>query len=114
RETLRMQLMVSLYRSGRQAEALAAYQAARMYLRDEVGLEPSPALQRLEQAILLQDPALDPELLSVAAVATRALRKTLTVLHADLTRQGRELDPETLLALSERVEERLVSAVGAH
>src|SRR5437764_1903429 len=63
RETLRMQLMLALYRSGRQADALAAYQAARAYLRDEVGLEPSPALQRLEQAVLLQDPALVPELL---------------------------------------------------
>jgi len=114
RETLRMQLMVSLYRSGRQAEALAAYQAARAYLRDEVGLEPSPALQRLEQSILLQDPALDPEFLSASAVATRALRKTLTVLHADLARQGRELDPEALLALSERVKKCLVAAVAAH
>jgi DNA-binding SARP family transcriptional activator len=114
RETLRMQLMVSLYRSGRQAEALAAYQAARAYLRDEVGLEPSPALQRLEQAILIQDPALDPESSNGSAVTTRALRKTLTVLHADLAREGRELDPEALLAWSERVEECLKSAVEAH
>jgi DNA-binding SARP family transcriptional activator len=114
RETLRMQLMISLYRSGRQAEALAAYQAARAYLRDEVGLEPSPALQRLEQSILIQDPALDPESSNGSTVTSRALRKTLTVLHADLAREGRELDPEALLAWSERVEECLKAAVEAH
>jgi predicted ATPase/DNA-binding SARP family transcriptional activator len=114
RETLRQQLMLSLYRSGRQAEALAAYQAARSYLRDELGLEPSPSLQRLEQAILVQDPALDPETQSSPAVAAHALRKTLTVVHADLARRGRALDPEALRALSSRVEEALRAAVAAH
>src|SRR5437868_7012084 len=113
RETLRMQLMLSLYRSGRQADALAAYQAARAYLRDEVGLEPSPALQRLEQAILLQDAALDLELLDAAA-EPRAVQKTLSVLHADLARQGRDLDPEALHGLSARVEASLGAAVAAH
>jgi DNA-binding SARP family transcriptional activator len=113
RETLRMQLMLSLYRSGRQADALAAYQAARAYLRDEVGLEPSPALQRLEQAILIQDPGLDP-LLNAAAAEPRAVRKTLTVLHADLERHGRELDPEALLSLSARVRKCLADAVASH
>jgi DNA-binding SARP family transcriptional activator len=114
RETLRQQLMLSLYRSGRQAEALAVYQAARAYLRDELGLEPSPSLQRLEQAILVQDPALDPAFLSPPAVAPHAVRKTLTVVHADLARHGRALDPEALLALTTRVEEALHMAVAAH
>ncbi|NUR77191.1 MAG: AAA family ATPase, partial [Thermoleophilia bacterium] len=114
RETLRMQLMISLYRSGRQADALGAYQAARTYLRDEVGLEPSPALQRLEQAILIQDPALDPDFLSAPTVEARPARKTITVLHADLIREGRELDPEALQALSERIHDCLVDAVTAH
>jgi predicted ATPase/DNA-binding SARP family transcriptional activator len=114
RERLRMQLMLSLYRSGRQADALAAYQAARAYLRDEVGLEPNPALQRLEQAILIQDPALDPEFLTSAVTEPRAVRKTLTVLHADLVREGRELDPEALLTLSARVADCLVESVTAH
>src|SRR5436305_3268345 len=104
RETLRMQLMLALYRSRRQADALAAYPAARAYLRDEVGLEPSPALQRLEQAVLLQDPALDLEFLDPVATEQRAVRKTLTVLHADLARDGRELDPEALIGLAARVE----------
>ncbi len=58
-ERLRGQLMLSLYRSGRQADALDAYRAARDLLRDELGLEPSRALQQLEHAILVQDPSLD-------------------------------------------------------
>ena len=59
REHLHGQLMLALYRSGRQADALAAYRAARKVLVDELGIEPSVGLQRLEQAILAQDPALD-------------------------------------------------------
>jgi DNA-binding SARP family transcriptional activator len=59
RERLRGQLMRSLYRSGRQAEALAAYQNARETLTEELGIEPSRELQELQQAILRQDPALD-------------------------------------------------------
>src|SRR5215211_4797057 len=58
RERLRAQLMIALYRSGRQAEALAAYRDARRMLADELGLEPSEDLQQLERAILRQDPAL--------------------------------------------------------
>jgi YVTN family beta-propeller protein len=59
RERLRGQLMLALYRSGRQAQALDAYQRARRVLVDELGIEPSPALQRLEQAILQQDGSLE-------------------------------------------------------
>src|SRR3954453_5267945 len=51
RERLRGQQMLALYRSGRQADALCAYQATRTVLGDELGLEPSPELQRLESAI---------------------------------------------------------------
>ncbi len=51
--------MLALYRSGRQADALAAYRDARAAL-DELGLEPSTELRTLEQQILRQDPALDP------------------------------------------------------
>ena len=60
RERLRGQLMLALYRAGRQAEALEAYQATRRALVDELGIEPGPALQELERAILRQDPALTP------------------------------------------------------
>src|SRR4029077_11737467 len=59
RERLRGQLMLALYRSDRQAEALAAYQDARRMLDEELGLEPSDSLQRLERAILVHDPPLD-------------------------------------------------------
>jgi DNA-binding SARP family transcriptional activator len=58
RERFWIQLMVSLYRSGRQAEALAAYRTARSTLVDEIGIEPGPELQALERQILAQDPAL--------------------------------------------------------
>jgi DNA-binding SARP family transcriptional activator len=59
RERLRRQLMLALYRSGRQAEALAAYREARRTLLGELGIEPTRALQELERAILAQDPGLD-------------------------------------------------------
>jgi DNA-binding SARP family transcriptional activator len=60
RERLRSQLMLALYRAGRQAEALDAYRHARRELGEQLGLEPSEDLRRLEQAILRQDPALEP------------------------------------------------------
>jgi DNA-binding SARP family transcriptional activator len=59
RERLRAQLMLALYRSRRQAEALEAYQHARRALVEELGIDPGRALRELEQAILRQDPALD-------------------------------------------------------
>jgi DNA-binding SARP family transcriptional activator/ABC-type sugar transport system substrate-binding protein len=59
RERLRAQQMLALYRSGRQAEALEAYTEARGTLVDDLGIEPSEALQRLQQAILRHDPALE-------------------------------------------------------
>jgi len=59
RERFRAQLMLALYRSGRQAEALNVYQQGRRMLAEELGLEPGRALQDLERAILRQDPELD-------------------------------------------------------
>lgn len=59
RERPRGQLMLALYRAGRQAEALRAYQDARRTLVDEVGIEPGSNLRELERAILAQDPSLD-------------------------------------------------------
>ena len=58
RERPRGQLMLALYRSGRQAEALEAYRRARRELSEQLGLEPGEELRRLEQAILQQDPRL--------------------------------------------------------
>ncbi len=58
RERLWGQLMVALYRSGRQADALETFQEARRVLADELGLEPGPELRRLQEAILAHDPAI--------------------------------------------------------
>ena len=60
RERLRGQLMLALYRCGRQADALEAYRTGRDLLVEEVGLEPGPALKNLQAAILRQDPDLEP------------------------------------------------------
>jgi DNA-binding SARP family transcriptional activator len=73
RERLWRLLMLALYADGRQGEALEAYQEARRYLTDELGLDPSPELQDLERAILTQEaprPSLAPLALAAAAVDT--------------------------------------------
>ncbi len=72
RERLRGQLMLALYRCGRQADALEVYRAGRSLLVEEFALDPSPALRRLEQAILRQDAALELPEPASRAVATAA------------------------------------------
>jgi DNA-binding SARP family transcriptional activator len=111
REPFRAQLMLALYRAGRQAEALDSYRAARSTLSNELGIEPSPRLKQLEQAILRQDD-------SLAAAAERTL--TATALFLDLGIQGEveavagralALATEELSATAERVERGLADAL---
>jgi hypothetical protein len=87
--------MLALYRSGRQAEALAVYQDARRTLADELGLEPSPALQELERAILHQNPALDLQRLErailVAARSTDELSRLVGLAEPLAGRPAKEL-----------------------
>jgi DNA-binding SARP family transcriptional activator len=59
RERLQAQLMLALYRCGRQADALERYRRARRSLTEELGIEPGRELQQLEHAILTHDPALE-------------------------------------------------------
>ena len=70
RERLHAQLMIALYRSERQAEALQAYQDARGKLVEELGIEPGERLRDLERAILAQDPELQ------LAARRRAVRRS--------------------------------------
>ena len=111
RERLRGQLMLALYRSGRQAEALEAYRAARATFMDELGLEPSRGLRDLHQRILQQDPALDlprsepTRPAPPTALPAAVMRKTVTVLFCDLagsTQLGERLDPEALRTVMSR------------
>ncbi|MFQ5554605.1 MAG: BTAD domain-containing putative transcriptional regulator, partial [Acidimicrobiia bacterium] len=73
RERFARQLMLALYRAGRQAEALRAYQRTREALVDQLGVEPSPDLQRVEQRILDQDESLL-DVVDSAPSRTRAVR----------------------------------------
>ena len=91
REGLRGQLMLALYRSGRQAEALEVYRDGRHALLDELGIDPSPALQELEQAILRQDRGV-----SAPVPASRSDSAPPTADHDEQTAAG-EIRPVTIL-----------------
>jgi DNA-binding SARP family transcriptional activator/tetratricopeptide (TPR) repeat protein len=101
RERLRGQLMLALYRSDRQADALAVYRDLHNLFAEELGLEPAPALRELEAAILRQDPSLrTPQAPSqVTAPAPTPVRKPVTVLCVELrvaAGAAAGLDPEAL------------------
>ena len=83
-ERLHGQLMLALYRSGRQADALAAYRRARSALVEQIGVEPGPELRSLHEAILRQDPA-------VSAPAPIELPRELEV-RSPLVGRADELD----------------------
>ncbi len=90
RERLRGQLMLALYRSGREADALHAYQDGRRHASEELGLDPGAALQLLERQILARDPALD--LRSSGPTQPEQARKHVTVVVAEFTTSSS--DPE--------------------
>ena len=97
RERPRAQLMLALYRSGRQADALATYRAARHTLVEELGVEPGPRLKELEAAILRQDESLLPDV--DAPVPAMEFRRLVTVLFADVADSmtlAESLDAEAL------------------
>jgi YVTN family beta-propeller protein len=84
RERLRGQLMIALYRSGRQADALDAYQETRRVLVEELGLEPGRTLQELERAILTQDEALEAPHHAGVRLRAPPKRGSLTMIGAAL------------------------------
>jgi DNA-binding SARP family transcriptional activator/tetratricopeptide (TPR) repeat protein len=100
RENLRAQLMLALYRCGRQADALAAYRAGQRMLAEELGLQPSPTLRGLERAILRHDS----RLLSLDQSTPRSGRREVVCVAADVraTDAGDPLDPEILRSVMER------------
>jgi DNA-binding SARP family transcriptional activator/tetratricopeptide (TPR) repeat protein len=114
RERLRGQLMLALYRSGRQADALEAYQETRRTLVDELGIEPSAALRELEQAILRQDASLGVAARPLEAQAVpEERRKTVTILFADVA-STETVDPELLHDSSVRALARVRTVLEEH
>ena len=110
RERLRGQLMLALYRAGRQAEALAAYQEARRVLVDELGIDPSPALQELEKAILRQDPTLEATVSTAFGAPAKARpERSIVVAPADDRTLDLLLTLAETLAWSEPARELIVA-----
>jgi DNA-binding SARP family transcriptional activator/class 3 adenylate cyclase len=139
RERPRGQLMLALYRCGRQAQALEVFREARRALVEELAVEPGEMLRELEQAILRQDPLLDapsatpgmPEPAATAPVAAAdrgdpsdaggtheehpaaAVRKTVTILVARLSSDGHP-DPENTRASLGLARERAADIISRH
>jgi DNA-binding SARP family transcriptional activator len=125
RERLRGLLMLALYRSGRQAEALEAYRMTRLLLVEELGIEPGTALRDLEAAILRQDPSLARPVGTQAPEQAREAssswlpreRRTVTVLALDVATAAEPgVDPEAVARLeteSVRVAVEVLERYGA-
>jgi DNA-binding SARP family transcriptional activator len=116
RERARRQLMLALYRSGRQADALEVYRQARKAFVEELGIDPSSELQQLEQAILRQDPSVGFEG-TAKPPAEPDRRRTVTVLFADIvdsSQLGAALDPEVLRVVMTRYFDTVRTIVARH
>jgi class 3 adenylate cyclase len=129
RERLRAFLMLALYRSGRQADALDAYRSAREILVEELGIEPGPELRSLQERILHQDPEIAtpatqvvgrPMVASGSApggAAVSDVRKSVTVVCCHVSASsvaGEGLDPERMTAVMPRALEVAAAAFRRH
>jgi len=140
RERLREVLVLALYRTGRQADALAELAVARAVLAEELGVDPGPSLRRLEEAILRQDPSLDPppaaartatpptpaddatgsrtpEREEPASDEPHELRKLVTVVFVDVsgsTALGEGLDAESLRTVMSRFFDEMRTVLERH
>jgi DNA-binding SARP family transcriptional activator len=136
REGLRYRLMLALYRAGRQVDALEVYRQLRKTLADELGIEPGPAMQRLEHDVLTHDPSLEwaplPHRVTLVAPRETGLsgtseaatdpepptdsRKAVTVVHVGIAPSATDgdLDPESLSLLEKRYREGLRAVVTRH
>ncbi|EFG77816.1 adenylate/guanylate cyclase catalytic domain protein [Mycobacterium parascrofulaceum ATCC BAA-614] len=107
------QLMLALYRAGRQGEALGAYQRARALLADELGVDPGPDLRRLEAAIVAQDSALEMPAAQQVSSVTRAVTFLLTDIEGSTA--AWEADAEAMavaLARHDELVEQVVTSRG--
>lgn len=107
------QLMLALYRAGRQGEALGAYQRARTLLADELGVDPGPELRRLEAAIVAQDTSLDSVVTQHLPSVTRAVTFLLTDIEGSTA--AWEADAEAMapaLARHDELVEQVVTSRG--
>ncbi|WP_297737441.1 BTAD domain-containing putative transcriptional regulator [Mycobacterium sp.] len=107
------QLMLALYRTGRQGEALGAYQRARALLADELGVDPGPELRRLETAIVAQDAALETPAAQQPPAMTRAVTFLLTDIEGSTAAWEAEADAMAVaLARHDELVEQVVTSRG--
>nr|WP_082929738.1 BTAD domain-containing putative transcriptional regulator [Mycobacterium sp. 1164966.3] len=107
------QLMLALYRAGRQGEALGAYQRARTLLAEELGVDPGPYLRRLEAAIVAQDAALEIPAAQQPSTVTRAVTFLLTDIEGSTAAWEADADAmATALARHDELVEQVVTSRG--
>ena len=103
RERLWAQLMTALYRAGRQADTLRAYQRARTVLAEQLGIDPGPALRQVEQAVLAQDFSLASPPVPRSGGAARAPSSNLPAATTALIGREPEIDATVTLVREHRV-----------